>query len=443
MSPDTLSLATHPTLAGLAPDDVLDAYRSRGFDALSDARLTEIVARSLARPKAAPADSFVLHAPLELMARAALLPLVAPQSRDLARQRLLWLGARYEAAGEPAPEPARARRGHDRPEDAIPRLVQAIDRGELEDADDAAVSLASVLAPPELSRALAETVLPRLSAAAHGNIALFQLPRVMPRSAVVPGCLRGLVRELAREPRAALTWHVGRSPKDASGEEEAAGADLVERLRRPDSVGDPGSDFILPTMSLVERTGLAAEVLGAPTRALGVRRATQLLARVAAWSMLQDDPTRAPYIWTHCLSLPQAALGIAHLTNRPGDAVAVAATHVLGFRAVHGRVTLDPGWAPSPADPVAGGVESPAEAAARVWHAPEAQIPALGTQLATRAAIHPDAHLAKYTLACFDAASADPEMARLYLAATAYLSAWWRQEARIEDLPSEDERWKR
>ena len=46
-------------------------------------------------------------------------------------------------------------------------------------------------------------------------------------------------------------------------------------------------------------------------------------------------------------------------------------------------------------------------------------------ELAARAASHEDAHLAKYTLACFDAAAGNPRRRRLYLAAAAYLGAWW------------------
>ncbi len=38
-----------------------------------------------------------------------------------------------------------------------------------------------------------------------------------------------------------------------------------------------------------------------------------------------------------------------------------------------------------------------------------------------------DPHLAKYTLARFDAATQDPSNGRLYLAAAAYLAAWWHQ----------------
>jgi hypothetical protein len=148
--------------------------------------------------------------------------------------------------------------------------------------------------------------------------------------------------------------------------------------------------------------------------------------------MLQDAPEHAPYGWSHCLSMPQAVLGIAGACSDPCDAVAVAATYVLGFRATLGRVTLDPGWQPE--RPVSGAMRepialldgSPDEAAAGVWYAPEAVLPALVTRLATRAALHHDAHLVKYTHACLDARHADPAAGRLHLAAAAYLSAWWR-----------------
>jgi hypothetical protein len=184
-------------------------------------------------------------------------------------------------------------------------------------------------------------------------------------------------------------------------------------------------------MSLVERSGLAAELLDAPTRSRDVAGAAVALGRVAAWSMLQDDPDRAPYGWSHCLSMPQAVLGIADSCSDPSDAIAVAATFVLGFRATLGRVALDPQWRPErpTRSDAAAALEvldgSPAQAVALVWHAEPRDLRGLIAALATRAAVHPDAHLAKYTLACFDAAAADPEAARLHLAAATFLSAWW------------------
>ena len=75
-------------------------------DLLTDAQLTDAVAAQLSPPKADGVTSFTLHAPLELLARTALLPLVEPGARDAARERLAGLGGAYVAAGDGVPEPA-------------------------------------------------------------------------------------------------------------------------------------------------------------------------------------------------------------------------------------------------------------------------------------------------------------------------------------------------
>ncbi|OWY60427.1 hypothetical protein B7486_69240, partial [cyanobacterium TDX16] len=235
-----------------------------------------------------------------------------------------------------------------------------------------------------------------LSAAAHGSIFLYQLPRIAPRSLVAGSMLRGLVRELARYPTWRLTWHEHREPGLARA------GDLAEVLRAPRSPGDPGSDFIFPTMSATERSGLAAELLDRPLRGLRVRDAERTLLRVAARSMLQDDPDHAPYGWSHCLTMPQAVLGIAHEMSDPGEGVAVAATYVLGFRSTLSSRPLDAAWAPDPPKAeVRDALDGPPdEAAAAAWHAAPDVVDVVWQRLTTRAALHEDAHLAKYTLAC-------------------------------------------
>jgi hypothetical protein len=420
-------------LTGIARDDAGHSGRA------SDARLCDEVAVRVARPKEAPADSFVLHAPLELLARTALLPLVRPDLHDPARERLVAFGAQYAAAGDEIGEPAERR--YENPARAARDLVAAIAAGEFDDADAAAAWLAARLDAESLVRVLADDVLPRLAAAAHGSIFLFHLPRVAPRSAAIARTLRGLVRELVRE----RDWHLGwfraaaPSPRGTSvaldpndGDPRAAAAaaaTLTERLLAPPSPGDPGSPFIYPTMRIVETSGLAAQILRGPANALDVATASRTLARVAAWSMLQDEPAVAPYGWSHTLTMPQATLGIAHACHDPHAAIAVAATYVLGFRATLGRVRLDPAWIPARAtasDPLAALEGTPAEAASAAWHAARDDRPMVIEALATRASLHHDAHLVKYTLACLDASRADPEAGTLYLAAAAYLSAWWR-----------------
>jgi len=404
------------------------------LEAASDAALVDEVAHAVAQAKEGAADSFLLHAPLEVLARDALLAALAPGGREAARRRLALVAVEYTRAGAPASPPAP--RAFDSPSDGLARLRAALAAGKLDDADAAAAWLAEVLTPTELARALADEVLPRLAAAAHGSIFLYLLPRVAPRSRAAARMVRGLVRELAREPSWRLSWHlaVERQHARLSRDHDPARAEeaLFEALRRPPSPGTPESLFIYPTMSLVEKSGLAASLLDAPTRALDVRQATRVLLRIAALSMLQDSTEHAAYGWSHCLTLPQAALGIAGGLAVPADAVAVAATYVLGFRSIVGSVSLERDWSPEPLPPERDRIEaltaSPADAASALWHARREELPSLVAHVVASAAAHEDAHLAKYTLACLDAAADDPAAARLYLAAAAFLAAWWATE---------------
>jgi hypothetical protein len=182
-------------------------------------------------------------------------------------------------------------------------------------------------------------------------------------------------------------------------------------------------------MQQAEESGIAAKLLAGVING-DAASASRDLARIAALSMLQESADHSPYGWSHCLTMPQAVIALAGHGSEPRTAVAVAATHVVGFRAALGERALDANWEPPPpatndlAQAVATGQ---ADAAATAWHAPEAALDDIVTDLATRAALHHDAHLVKYTLACFDAADADPSHRRLYLAAAASLSAWWAQ----------------
>jgi hypothetical protein len=183
-------------------------------------------------------------------------------------------------------------------------------------------------------------------------------------------------------------------------------------------------------MHQVDASGIAAEILGPVIDArVDPGAAGRDLLRLAAASMLQDDPRYAPYGWTHCLTLAQAATGVAEATPRPARAVAVAATHVVGFRAALSTGPISAEYSPEPVpDAARDALDAPPTiAAAAVHQATGVELDEVVTEVATRAALHPDAHVAKYTLACFDAAAADPAHHRLYLAAAAYLGAWWAQ----------------
>jgi hypothetical protein len=409
-----------PELRTIDPSDVPAAYERDGFADLSDEQLADLVAAAVAHPKVDPPTSFVLHAPLEVLARRALLTAVSPGARTIVRQRLLWVGATYAAAGDEVPPIAGA------PvvdlAATVAALTAAVDAGEVEEADGMVTGLLAAEQPTTLVRVLARLVLPRLSAAGHGNILLLLLARAAPTSRPSADALRGLVRAIAGSPDWTLTWQSGTRGAGSTGDAAA----LEGALLAPPSPGDPGSNFIHPTMSLVEGSGLAAELLDDPTRGLGVDAARRTLLRTAAQSMLYDDPDQAPYGWSHCLTLPQAALAMAPAVPAD-DAVAVAATYVLGFRATLSTRAIDPHHVPErvAGDPVAALAGTPSVAAGAAWHAGDAEIGRVVTALADRAAAHPDAHLAKYTLACFDAAAADPEARPLFLAAAAFLGAWW------------------
>jgi len=69
---------------------------------------------------------------------------------------------------------------------------------------------------------------------------------------------------------------------------------------------------------------------------------TRDLQRVAAWSMVQEGPEHAAYGWSHCLTMPQAVLAVGAAGAAPArTSIAVAATHVVGFRSA---LSLDSRW---------------------------------------------------------------------------------------------------
>jgi len=423
------------------------------FASLADVELVAAVARRLAVPRAGPADSFVLHAPLELTARASLLPFVRPDARAQARLRLTSLLVGYEASGPgidgPEPGPDEPDHGMSRdsrfaaPDTAATTLVGAIDAGDLTAIDAAASWLGRATTPAQLQTLLSHDVLARLGAAAHASIFLYHLPRVAPRGEVTGELLRGLSRELGRQPDWRLHWiddEPARAPRSAPS---IPGA-LFDALASTPLEAEPERFFIFPTMAHVDQNGTAAALLHDVTDLHGVdeRAAHAALATrgrevlcAAAWSMLLEPDDHAPYGWSHCLTLPQAALGVAPSTPAPGRALAVAATYVVGFRSALARRPLTPTF-PEP-DP---GIDlrhalatQPESAAAAAWHATEADAATILSELATNAATQHDAHLVKYTLACIDAAAADPVHARLFLAAAAHLAGWWIRHGNADD----------
>ncbi len=358
-----------------------EQIRRRYADQLSwpDGRLLSWAASLVGVPKVEPADSFVLHAPLELMARAILLPLVRPDCRQRAKERLVGMVDDFGQAGERVPDGPSA--DHGSVTQGVAALVEAIGESDLDAIDRHASWLGAHAGVDDLRRGLGAGVAPSLAAAAHGSIALHLMRRCPD---IGPQLIRGVVREIGRHPDWRIPWQ-----GLATG-----GEALVDALLDAPRLGMPGSDFILP---MVRHGTDAATTLLADVSDDQVE-GTRAMSRVAAWSMVQDAPERAPYGWTHTLTIPQAVLSLGLESQQ---AVSIAASQVIGFRSSMGACVLDP-WRPIPT--------TPSDARAR---------------LAAVASLHFDAHLVKYTLACFDAADADPEMADLYLHAAQYLHDWW------------------
>jgi hypothetical protein len=219
------------------------------------------------------------------------------------------------------------------------------------------------------------------------------LTQVAPRLPV--SLLRGALRGIASHPEWRIHWHEAVQPHG-----EPSG--LYDALRSVPQVGRPGSDFIFPLMSQVQDSGLAATLL-TPVLAerFDVTQAFHTLSRVATWSMVHDDPSEAPYGWSHALTMPQGVMSLAGGGVRPRTALAVAATFLVGFRAAHGTVELPDVLEPEPRSGAS--VE----------------------ELATAAALHEDAHLVKYTLACLHAMADDPSFRALHHAAAVRLVDHW------------------
>ncbi len=389
---------------------------------LTDEQVFRGAARVVSQPSRDAANSFVLHAPLELMARRLLLTFVPEARRTAARERMAWVAAEYERAIEPIDVPKKAT--IDSVAGARDALVEAVLAGDVDEVDALMLALLDVASIDEMMAA-AEPLLPILAAAGHAPIGFFFASRLALTSRAAIALLRPLLHEVARAPQLRMQWVDdidGIAPaSDASG--------LATALAETPLLGVPGSDFIFPVVHQVDDAGVARKVI-APHLARDVTAMAAATMRVAAHSMLQDDPRYAPYGWTHCLTLPQAIFEIIPWTAYRRDAAAIAATYVTGFRAAFGRAPIDLAWQPEPnaLDLVDALDASPAEAAGAWYHATDEALGLALPVLVGRAATHQDAHFAKYTLTCIAASQRDHGGRAMYLAAAASLAAWWAQQ---------------
>ena len=393
-------------ISSLPTEDILfdEAWIERAQVELDDRALIDVVIAVIASPTRAATTSFILHAPLELAARAALLPMVALPMRPLARQRIAEIAVKYAASGSAIAAPKQPFASN---EQAFSQLFAAIEANNVDAADAAITYLAANTNVAELRHRLVDAIAPLLSAAGHAPILFAALPMLDKQFTGAKMLLRAPVRSLAKMSDLRVSWHLAaRAYPHADTNAETHAHSAQERLQTvlaaAPRVSSP-SNSIAPTVLAVEKSGDAARLLAPLIDSLTITDARRVLLRIAAWSMLQDDPKHAPYGWTHCLTLPQALLQNADASQHHQALIAVAATEVLGFRATEGQLNLD-------------------TASLLTSSQPTPSIEAL----ATFAATHRDAHVAKYTLACVQAAEEDREAAALFMSAAAYLHDWWR-----------------
>jgi hypothetical protein len=383
----------------------------------SEQLLVRSVADEIRVPRHETADSFVLHAPLELLARAELLNFVDPPHRDRACDRIRKIGERFNASGEPVSSPRQY--SPFSPAIAAEELLQALDCGDIDRVDSISTWIDSSLNAQQLASLVAPRVVRSLAAAGHSPILFdLSLSSSLPN---VPLLFRGPARHLAGRFDLKIEWL-----DTPSLVVETPTRTLFEALIASPLIGSPGSTFIYPVMHQADSTGVAKQVIEPHLSGrFDISQARRDVQRVAAMSMIQESLENTPFGWTHCLTMAQSVLELADKAIGPSLACAVASTYVVGFRAAQGSLVLDPVYVPAKptqqtlVDALQSG---PRAAAAFAWHAPVEKRAQIVADLASLASAHEDAHLVKYTLACIRAMSIDPP---LFLAAAAFLSAFW------------------
>ncbi len=359
-------------------------------------------ARAIMRPKSSPADSFQLHAPLELLARATLLTRARPEDADPIRDAIEGLGTRYAASGEDRPDP-------DIDDDLLgpTRLtnaaVSALADGDPDAAELAMRRLCIEVDGTNLVRFLAPAVLPLVGAAAHAPIGLQLLSRIqdtrLKRATLVP-----TVRILAERPDWRFTTTYDDLPAAVPVEDhERATAEVLGAVP---SLPAPDPAFIWPQVSTAQADPETMVVVGRLARRidddpLGVLATCQR-------TMLDETDDEVPYGWTHGLTIPYAAIEVGVGAGHPDLGVIAAATAIVAFRATLGAAT--PHW---------DDLGAPPEAGLGRW------ADATTHELAGAAGAHPDAHVVKYVLASIELSEADRDRAPLHLAAAARLLDWW------------------
>lgn len=424
-------------LSGIDPKNLVDEYERRGLNAIDDAELCRQAAAIISRPPKG-GGSFSLHAPLELLARYGLLPLVDPQERMLARLQLVASATSFEAFTPGADSPPKIA-AFNNPSDAKAEFANVFEKKDPDGLEAVVLQYAAQYGAASLVQLLSPHALPTLTGASHSHIGLWLMLRHGRTSDNGDAALmRAAARALAGGPKSRLKSFSGmdiEGNKPLAQDPAQIEKDIFTKLLAPTR----GKQAYGSMNTLVS----AGEATGNPDRLFGefikydltneqMDAAFRAILRICAHNMLQHDRQFAKFGWSHCLTLPQAACGLSSLNMNRKLALATALVWITAYRSVLSDHDLDSKWTPEKLKGSASLKEalqtSPNAAAARVWHAEADELPQIKQTLATQASIRTDQHLIKYTRACLDMVSFDPQFEKLYLAAAAHLCGLWVKE---------------
>ena len=424
-------------IGNIDPRNVVDEYKDRALGELSDAEIFDQVCPIVARPPVRDPTSFTLHAPLEVMARYGLLRLVDPSDRELARLQMVASAAVYGHQVDSMPAPTRMYSFPDATR-AAKELASTFASGDADAMEALVLSVALQFGTKNLVNLLTPLTLPTLTGASHSHIGLWLLLRhAEAAGGEDASLLRAAVRALAADPTGQMKSFQGMSIEGTQRLEippDQVCRETLDKLVNP-TKGTLGGESIRELVEAGERTGNVDTLFGDFIRhdlsRPQIDAAFRAVLRVSAHSMLQHDLEQAKFGWSHCLTLPQSAFGLSSVTTDRKLALAAGLVWTTAYRSVLSDRALDMSWHPQPTKDVSvleALQTSPATAASRVWHAQDGELSAIRRILATEASIRNDTHLVKYTRACLDMGTFDPERVRLYLAAAAHLCAMWMAE---------------
>ena len=161
------------------------------------------------------------------------------------------------------------------------------------------------------------------------------------------------------------------------------GAEILEKLSDPPK-GKLEGMSIRNLLQAGEQTGNVDALFGDYIRHdltdEQIDAAFRAILRASGHSMLQHDLQQSKFGWSHCLTLPQAALGLSSMGADRKLALAAAFVWITAYRSVLSDQALDFGWVPSRVTDASFREAlhtSPAVAAARAWHATDAELPGL------------------------------------------------------------------